>query len=208
MTSAGARSGFDWPAAAERLSRAAELLADSAGTDADASRRVLEERARNLARATRDATIREDVLSVVVFTLGAERYALEARWLREILRTAEVTPVPGLPDYLVGVANLRGEILAVVDPRRLFGIDAADAAARPRVIVIGEAFAEFGLLADEVDEVTAIPSADVDPASLSAAGPGRELIRGITRDAVVVLDAAALLSDPRLVFDRPKEAGP
>ncbi|MEA2624968.1 MAG: purine-binding chemotaxis protein CheW [Candidatus Binatota bacterium] len=190
----------------DRLRRVAAAPAGAATAAAETAR-VLQERARLLARPSeRDRT--GETLSVLAFTLGGERYALETRHLREILRPTPVAPVPGLPEYVLGVTSLRGEILAVVDLRILLGLPAGPASDRARLIVLGDRFAEFAIVAEAIEEAAVIPVRDLTASSAALWGTGREVVRGITPQAWIVLDASALLSDRRLFFDPPHDLEP
>src|SRR3546814_4484079 len=87
------------------------------------------------------------------------RYAVETRYVREVTRFADFTTVPGAPNFVVGVTNLRGGVLVVFDLRKILGIPAPGLTDLSRVIVHGRERAEFGILADAVHEVRII-SAD------------------------------------------------
>ena len=141
---------------------------------------------------------REDLIELALIALAGERYALETRCIREVLPLAGLTPVPGAPDFLAGVLNLRGEILPVFDLRKLFALAAKEATALSRVIVLGAERAEFGLLAEEALGVTSLRKDEVLDPPLSAARIGREYLRGITKDALIVLSGEALLKDAGL----------
>lgn len=166
-------------------------------SDPDRAGRILAERARILARPAAERA-RADRLELLVFALSGEWWALEARSVREVARFTDFTPVPGASPHLLGVTNLRGEILPVFDLRALTGRAAKGLGDLSRLLVLGEDRDELGLLADQVGEVRPVsPDEILDlPESLRAAG--RTLLRGVTRDAVMVLDAGALLRDPRL----------
>jgi hypothetical protein len=116
------RKPLDWQTARERLARAAAAVEDGVRLSPERARQLLEERARLLGRVPAEATQAAEVLEVVNFRVAGERYAVGARHVREVMRRTEVTPVPGAPDFLAGVINLRGEILAVFEPRILFGL--------------------------------------------------------------------------------------
>jgi purine-binding chemotaxis protein CheW len=197
---------FDWASARQRLARA--LAATEAGDrlSPERTRAVLEERARALARPA--AAADAGVLHLVTFALASERYGIEARHVRAVVRLSDYTPVPGAPDFLLGVVNLRGELLAVVDLRKFLGAAVRGVSDLSRVLVLGGDRAEFGILADEAHEVRVLPAdAILDPPA-SVAGIGREYLLGVTADAIIVLDGAVLLRDPRLFIDEGEEAGP
>ncbi|MCA1828649.1 MAG: chemotaxis protein CheW [Myxococcales bacterium] len=165
--------------------------------DPEQAGRILEERARILARPAAEKS-HADQLELLVFTLSGESYALEARSVREVTALADFTPVPGASRHLLGITNLRGEILPVFDLRGLTGLEPTGVTDLSRLVVLGEDRDELGLLADHVGEVRAVAPGEIfdPPETLSAAGRG--LLRGVTRDAVMVLDAGAVLRDPRL----------
>jgi purine-binding chemotaxis protein CheW len=171
------------------------------------ARAVLEARARLVARVPVEAPAASVVLEVVTFALANERYAIETHHVREVVRFNEFTPVPGAPDFLVGVFNLRGDILAVFDLRPFFGVARQAVTDLSRLLVLGGERAEFGVLADAAHEVRAVRTDEVLEPPGSVVGVGREYLRGVTRDALLVLDGAALLQDARLFIDQAEEAG-
>ncbi len=85
---------------------------------------MLDERARALARVPPAAPKASEVLEIATFALANEHYGVETRFVREVVRMADFTPLPGAPSFLVGVLNLRGEILALIDLRTFFGVAA------------------------------------------------------------------------------------
>src|SRR5262249_11327106 len=147
-----------------------------------------------------------ELLQVVTFALAGERYALGIEHVREVVRFTDYTPVPGAPAFLVGLLNLRGSILAVIDLRKFLGVEERGLTDLARVIVLGQARAEFGILADAVAEVASLRLEELLAPPESVAGIGREYLRGVTREALIVLDGAVLLGDGRLVIDQGEEA--
>jgi purine-binding chemotaxis protein CheW len=198
---------LDWRQAHARLARAARALREALEPSPERARAILQERARALARPPAEKPADSELLPVVTFTLGNEHYALEARHVREVVRFTEYTPVPGTPAFLVGVFNLRGEILAVIDLRKFFGVAEKGVTDLSRILVLGGDRPEFGVLADAVAEVVALRAGEVLEPPETVAGIGREYLRGVTRDALIVLDGAVLLQDGRLFIDQADETG-
>jgi purine-binding chemotaxis protein CheW len=164
-------------------------------------RSTLDERARRLATATRDvATLQPaERLEVVTFALSGERYAIETHAIREIVPLAGFTAIPGGPRHLFGVVNLRSEVVAVFDLRPLLGLEQRRISDLCRVIVMGTARAEFGVLADAADEVIAFAASTLfDPLALAER---HGFVRGVASDALVVLDGRLMLSDRRFSID-------
>lgn len=163
-------------------------------------RAILEARARALARPP-EAAETAATIEVTVFAIAREEYAIESRFLREVLRLADLTPVPGLPEPLAGVTNLRGEILAVFDLRRLFGIATSGIADLSRLLVLGVEHAELGVLVEGVREIRRVAASELGPVPLGVGGAVRDLARGVTADGTLVLDGERLLADPRLTVE-------
>jgi purine-binding chemotaxis protein CheW len=201
-----------WQDVHAQLARAGTALAEALHPSPQRARAVLEERARKLAQTQQEASTAEGLL-VVAFHLANERFAVEARYVREVLRlSGGCTPLPGAPPFVHGILNLRGEILDVLDLRPLLGLAApispvpAREQTAARVIVLGVDRAELGLLVDAADEVTKLLESDVHATPESITGPGREYLRGVTAQAVSLVDGAVLLRDDRLFVDQPEEA--
>jgi purine-binding chemotaxis protein CheW len=158
----------------------------------DIERELLVERARLLARRLDDRAV--DVgEEMLTFSLARERFALPSRYVFAVFALAELVPLPGATPPVVGLTRWRGDILTLLDLRRLVASVAGALDDLGRVIVVGDSAPEFGILADVVSEIVSI-----DPASLHALPDERRgesrLLLGITNDAVHVLDVLALLS--------------
>jgi len=166
--------------------------------DLERARAILEERARLLARPPPAEVRAADRLELLIFSLSGETYALETRSVREVARFADFTGLPGASPFLLGVTNLRGEILPVFDLRRLAGIAPKGLTDLSRLLVLGEDREELGLLADDVREVKTIRREEVLDPPEELAAIGRGLLLGVTKEAVIVLDGGGLLRDERL----------
>jgi purine-binding chemotaxis protein CheW len=133
-----------------------------------------------------------EALEVITFTLANETYALESRLVVAVFRLTDLSPLPGAEPPVCGVTAWRGELLTMLDLRPLLGLSSTTLNDLSRVIVLGEERPAFGVLADAVRELVILPASEVrEPSEGTAAG--REYLRGITGEAVLVLDARKLL---------------
>jgi purine-binding chemotaxis protein CheW len=199
-------TAIDWKQLHARLARARQATEESVRLSPERAREIMGERARLLAKVPPRAPEAAEVLEVVTFGMADERYAIETSHIREVVRPGDLTPVPGAPDFLAGVHNLRGEILAVFDLRSFFGVADPGRTERARVIVLGGDRAEFGVLADAVHEVTTLRIEEIREPPASVAGAGRDYLRGVTAAALIVLDGDLLLRDGRLFIDQTEES--
>jgi purine-binding chemotaxis protein CheW len=195
------------PTIRERLAQAAAAIGVEPRLTPEQASAVLEDRARALAMVPARPPTAGEVLAVVTFSLASQDYALELGSVRKIVPLGELTPVPGAPDAFAGVVNLRGELLAVIDLCRLYGIPGTSRSNHAWVIVLGGQRNEFGLLADAVGEVRTLPTREVFAVQAAATGPDRQSLRGVTEDGLIVLDGAVLLQDDRLIVDQGDGAG-
>jgi purine-binding chemotaxis protein CheW len=166
---------------------------------------IMEERARLLVRTQLQAPV-ETTLEVVTFALAAERYAIETQYVRAVVRMVNLTPVPGAPAFVAGITNYRGQVLCVVDLRSVFEASTTGPTGSSRLIVVGVERVEFGVLADRVDAILRLPASEVLPLSGSVAGVRREYLRGVSRDAMMVVDGGLLLAAAGLFVDVPHTA--
>lgn len=156
--------------------------------------KLLERRARELARAVEAEGGLADGLEVITFHLGGERYAIDTRYVLEVSPLTQVTRVPGAGATLVGVANLRGTLLPVFDLAQVLGLEHT-ISDHVRVLVLGRGRPELGVVADRVEELTVVPRETLRDGPTQA--DGDSLVLGMTEDALVVLDGGELLDDRR-----------
>lgn len=198
---------IDWGEVHERLDRSAAVLAGGTPLADEQVQAILDERARVLARVPERPLEAAERIEVVAFALAGERLALETRFVRRVLSRWEATPVPGAPEVLVGVTNLQGDVLALFDLRILFGMARTDRPASALLLVLGEEAHELGILVDAVDDMRPLRVADLLEPPASLARLGRGVLRGVTEDALIVIDGHALLADERLFIQQGDEPG-
>jgi len=194
------RSPFDWEEAKRRLRQLADSLDPGRQESAEQARRILDQRAAELAVPLPVEPDETESLEILTFRMGEEFYALETAFILELTRVSTLTKVPDCPALVRGITNLRGEVLAVIDLCALFQVPGAPKDL-PWMLVLGEECAEFGIVIEQAVAVRSIKIQDIFPTSASLANVQRELLRGVTEDAMLVLNGAALLADRRLVID-------
>ncbi len=192
------RPRVDWDAVRGRLARAQSRIAQSFAPPPDEIRRILKGRAAALA-ATPAVTVTGEALELVDFALAQETWGIESAYVCEIAPLVDLTPLPCTPPFVLGIMNLRGEIVSVLDLRRFFDLPARGLTDLNRVIVLRSGEMTFGILADAIFGVSHTPLADIQPTPPALAGIGEKYLKGVTRDRKVVLDAAKLLHDERIV---------
>jgi purine-binding chemotaxis protein CheW len=188
--------GLDFEALRKRVQDAPY----DAALSPERARAVLEDRARKLAQRPEESS-GETPLELLCFGLAGERYAVESFHVMQVLALVDLTRVPGAPAHLLGVTNLRGQVLPVFDLRVLLGISQPGLNDMSRLLVLGHDEAELGILADSVDEIIQLDPGELYDGVQPLAGFERACLRGLTRDALIVLNGAELLADRRLFLD-------
>jgi purine-binding chemotaxis protein CheW len=164
------------------------------------SARTLHERALALARVAA-APPESDTLELLAFRLASERYAIETRHVVEVHPLRDLTPLPGTPDFLRGIVNLRGRILPVFDLKKFFGLPEEGVTDLHRIIVVRGRDLELGLLADMVVNVISLSRSALQTGLPTLSGIGAEYIMGVSGQRVIALDLDRVLADPRIVVD-------
>ena len=162
-------------------------------------RQILQERAKALAREPEKENGQEGLIDVVEFRLAHERYAIESAHIREVYRMKEITPVPCTPPFVLGIINVRGQILSVIDIKRLFDLPEEGLTDLNKVIIVHSDEMELGILADVVVGARPIAREDIQPPLPTLTGIGADYLRGVTQGNLVILDVARILADEAIV---------
>jgi purine-binding chemotaxis protein CheW len=160
---------------------------------------ILQTRAKALAREPEEKTAVEEYLEVVEFSLAYETYGIQSSYVREVYPLKELTPLPGTPPFVLGVINVRGRILSVIDIKKFFDLPGKGLTDLNKVIILRSDSMEFGILADTILGVRNMSLSDLQPSLPTLTGIREEYLRGVTRERVVVLDARKLLSDRNMI---------
>lgn len=194
------RADFDWTQIKRRMADVAAVLERSATPVGEAKTAILKARAKALAREPQhqEHQIYEQ-LEVIEFVLAYERYALEVSYVREVHPLKEITALPGTPAFVAGIVNVRGQIVSVIDLKRLFELPDKGLTDLNKVIILKNGRMEFGLLVDAVVGVHRLPVRDIQPPLPTITGARAGYVQGVTGQRVSVLDARKILSDPAIV---------
>jgi len=160
---------------------------------------ILKERARMLAEESKEKEMKEGYIEVVEFMLAYERYGIESSRIREVYPLKEFTPVPCTPSFVLGITNVRGQIISVIDIKTFFNLPTKGLSDLNRAIIVESDGMELGILADYVIGVRMIPLNEIQPTLPTLKDVRSEYIRGITEDRLVILDIEKILADPKIV---------
>ena len=159
---------------------------------------ILNNRARRLAADASAEKSSFTAMTVVEFKIAHEIYALALSRIRGVHPLKNLTWIPGTPNFIRGVINLRGEIISVVDLKVFFELPDQELTRLSQVILLASEDMEFGILTDEILGVTEIFENDIRPSLPTLTGIREDYLKGVTGDGRVVLDDEKLLADEKM----------
>ncbi|MCW8882520.1 MAG: chemotaxis protein CheW [Sedimenticola sp.] len=145
-----------------------------------------------------DRSENDPVYQLVTFHLEDETYGINVMHVQEVLRVTEIAPVPGAPPYVLGIINLRGNVVTVIDTRSRFGLPPGDIGEASRIVIIESEMQVVGILVDSVAEVVELQGSEIDSAPNVGNEESSKFIQGVaTRDSslLIVVDLNKLLSE-------------
>jgi len=190
--------GFDWRALFDRLEAFRSSLERGLTRDAGQRNEELRRRAAELARKPEAVADTGNAAEALVFAVGSERYAIAVEHIVEIQPLRQLTPLPGSPQWILGIVHLGGRILPVFDLLPILHKPDKGLSERDKVVVVRHGADELGVLATEVVGLQAIsrPAADESASAVpSGASPNVSFVTG---DGVIVLDPDSLFLEGNL----------
>jgi len=139
-----------------------------------------------------------DALRWVTFRLENEKYGINVMQVQEVLRITEIAPVPGAPSYVLGIINLRGNVVTVIDTRSRFGLPSVETDDSSRVVIIESEEQVVGILVDSVAEVVDLDPSEIETAPNVGTEESAKFIQGVAShdgELLILVDLNKLLSD-------------
>lgn len=143
-------------------------------------------------------SVDEKHFQCVTFRLADEVYGINVMLVQEVLRWTEIAPVPGAPDYVLGIINLRGNVVTVIDTRLRLGLPPREPDDSSRIVIIEAERQVVGILVDSVAEVMDLNSSEIDSAPNVGNDESSKYIQGVaSRDGslLILIDLNKLLTD-------------
>ncbi|WP_260293484.1 chemotaxis protein CheW [Sedimenticola hydrogenitrophicus] len=145
-----------------------------------------------------EGSANDPVYQLVTFRLEDETYGINVMHVQEVLRVTEIAPVPGAPPYVLGIINLRGNVVTVIDTRSRFGLPPGDIGEASRIVIIESEMQVVGILVDSVAEVVELRGSEIDAAPNVGNEDSSKFIQGVAtreNDLLIVVDLNKLLSE-------------
>mgnify|MGYP006160609487 CR=1 FL=1 len=140
----------------------------------------------------------DQVLQWVTFRLENETYGINVMQVQEVLRYTDIAPVPGAPGYVLGIINLRGNVVTVIDTRARFGLMPGEVTENSRIVIIEAEKQVIGIMVDSVAEVVYLRSSEIESAPNVGTEESAKFIQGVCNrgeELLILVDLNKLLSD-------------
>jgi len=163
--------------------------------------KILKERAKIFSRELEAKGEKDEYVEVLEFLLAHEMYGVELKYVREVYPLKELTPIPAIPAFVLGIVNVRGEILSVIDIKKFFDLPEKGLTDLNKVIILHSADMEFGILADSIIGVRNILLSELKTSLPTLTGIREEYLKGVTKEREIILDGGKLLSDKSIIVN-------
>lgn len=163
---------------------------------------ILQERADVLAQTPIVASKRENQVDVLEFMIAGEKFAVEAKYVREANKLTGVTALPCTPAFVLGLINFRGQILALLDLREFLELKTRDIDQTDlQIVVLQNEHIQSGFAVDEIIGISSIPERELQSPKQLVSSKVAPLLKGVRLDQLSLIDVEKLFADPRLVVE-------
>lgn len=194
---------IDWNLLYKQIEVQTKLIINEEDSEEEI-KKILKLRTERLAKPIKKVEF-DNTLSVVEFLLAKEKYAIESIYIQEIQPLLDLTPLPTTPKFILGITNLRGQILSVMNLKIFFDLLDADIKNSPKLMVVSFGEMTLAFLADDVIGQSRISLLDLQTSLPTLTEKQSKYLIGITKDELIVLDIVKLLTDKNIIVDEEVE---
>ena len=140
----------------------------------------------------------DPILQWVTFRLDNETYGINVMQVQEVLRHTEIAPVPGAPSYVLGIINLRGNVVTVIDTRQRFGLTPAPITDNTRIVIIEADKQVVGILVGSVAEVVYLRQSEIETAPNVGTDESAKFIQGVCNkndELLILVDLEKMMTE-------------
>lgn len=163
--------------------------------------KVLKERALLLQQSKSQDIDLGDSFNALVFCLGEELYAFDSEFITEVIDMPQITPLPCTPDFLLGIINVRGEILSVIDTKKYFKIFDQKKTDKNFIILVKYNGLALGFLADEIKGNRLIYNDQLQKKLENITEISDSFIKGVTKERIILMDLKAMLTNKSIIVN-------
>ncbi len=162
---------------------------------------ILKERADLLKIQINKEDISDEIIEGLEFILADEKYLIDSTFICEVIPLKDITILPCTPDFIIGIINVRGRIISVVELKKLFNLPEKGITNLNKVIIVKHDGIELGILIDEIIGSKKISSNKLQSKITSITELRDDFIYGVTEDRLIVLDIKKFLLNDKLIIN-------
>ncbi len=171
-------------------------------TNIDHTKKILAQRAKLLKiQKVEEDEISGEIIQGLGFILTDERYAIDSTYVSEVIPLKNLTTLPCTPNFILGIINVRGKILSVIDIKKFFNLPEKGITNLNRVIIVKYDDIELGILADEITGNMNININNLQSKTSTITKVENDFIVGISEDRLIVLDIKEFLLNDKLIVN-------
>ncbi|MHB8581247.1 MAG: chemotaxis protein CheW [Ignavibacteriaceae bacterium] len=192
---------INWDEIKMHLELGNQLLANNRVPSNEQKKKILKDRAKEIAIESKNKASEENNIEVIKFSLAYETYGIETLYVRKVFPLKELTSLPSTPAFLLGITNVRGRILPVIDIKRFFNLPEKGLTDLNKLIILHSEDFEIAIPADLIIDVLNINLAALQPSLPTLTGIRSDFLKGVTMDGVIILDGEKILNDKRIIIN-------
>ena len=192
---------IDWDEIKSKVASLQKVIEQKEILLPEEKRSLLKKRAQALALRENDKAGQQECIEIIVFSLAYETYGIETAFVREVYPLKDMTTLPGTPSFVVGIINIRGQIVSVIDLKKFFNLPEKGLGELNKVIIMCNERMEFGILADVVEGTQSLALKEIMAAPPSVIGIGKKYLKGVTKEHIVLLEAESILNDEKIIVN-------
>ena len=151
-----------------------------------------------MAKTAQSRSSDDPVIQWVTFQLAGETYGINVMQVQEVLRFTDIAPVPGGSYHVLGIINLRGNVVTVIDTRLRFGLPKGEITDNTRIVIIEANGHVIGILVDSVAEVVYLRQSEIDSSPNVGNEESARYIQGVCHkdgELLILLELDKLLTE-------------
>jgi len=196
------KTTIDWDGIKNRVNMMQDSLNQKIVLPQEEKHSMFKARAQALAVETKDKTAQNEFVEIVLFGLASETYGVESTFIREVYPLKDYTILPGTPSFVLGIVNVRGQIISVIDLKKFFNLPEKGLGELNKVIIIRNERMEFGILADIIHGTRSLAIEEIQTPPVSTVGIGAGYLKGVTNEHYIILDAQKILDDESIIVNQ------
>jgi purine-binding chemotaxis protein CheW len=169
--------------------------------DLEHKEKILRERSKRIGLLIEEEKSQQEGFDCVQFCLANQQYIVDLSFVGEVQVLKNITALPCVPAFILGITNLRGKIITVLDIRSLLDLPNIQTEVLQKLLIIQRNDIHFGIAVEEVSNVKNISHHSLQSELPTSLGNGQKFIQAITKEGLILLDIAKICEDESIVIN-------